>query len=957
MRLNFITFLGSGLRGGQKRWHWVVGPLFALLFANTLFLLARRYGFGCALNAYELCSVSVYYQANVLLHSLLGILLLLGLAGFVALHIPKNFKLALLRKKFLITGFAVLFTILLLFGSGIYFLFNAKRASVDWLYNTHLATAALIVLLYLGHRVIARPKQARAMITGGVSISFAVAALAVAIEMQVAPAAIVPTPTPKLAQPAGEYVQPTQVPPEKPFFPSPVSLASGADKTESMNLLAIPPSDVDKIRSEVEEQGFASSVLIGAEKCERCHADTVEQWASSAHRFSSFNNPFYVATVEYLRDSLAEPNEFVDQHLKKFGLPKEATGKVKSRWCAGCHDPLINLSGRMAKDIDKGSVEAQGGLICLSCHAIKEIPGHTGNGNYVWNDEFKDSYIFSGVAGGVGATLHDTYLKANPERHKADMLKPFYRKSEYCATCHKVALEKPVNDYRWLRGQNEYDNWHNSGVAHNAARTFYLPPKVRSCQDCHMPLVEVKKGDLAAKDGKIRSHRFEAANTALPFLRGDQKMLEATEKSLRDKALRLSVGGVAEAGGKIVALTDGKPHEITAADGHIELHAIVRNTGVGHTFPGGTNDSNEAWIEVTATGGGGTYSAGALDSEGHVIENTRIFNAVVVDRNGQRIEKRNAHEMVAPIYVAVIPPSTSDLSRYSIPLSQLGDLSQGAEVKVRLLWRKFNRTYSEFAYKANREGFGKFDAAPKLPITEIAAATVTLKREGERLLAQAKPPEGAKPGELLHDYAVGFLRQGDTRLARQVAELAIAADPASANYLRTKARVEIEEGQFPAARQTLTAAEKLAPADPQDAWLWAQVLVQEGDLSAADSAADQTLAAFPGDRMALKLKGRIAYLDGRFQDAVATINKVLEIDPEDATAHYYAMLAHRALGNAELEKTSEAAYKYHKADEEAQQATLALRQSDDDTNFAAQKIKTFVLLANQAAGREAQAHP
>jgi hypothetical protein len=353
MQLNLNIFFGSSLPGGQKRWHWLVGILFALLLANTLFLLARRYGFGCSLNAYDLCSVSVFYQAAVLVHSLLGILLVLGALGFIILHIPKNLEAAKRRLQLPSSGVFVIVSLSVLLWSGIYFLFNAKRAEMNWLYNTHRVVAAAIVLLYFGHR------------------------------------------------------------------------------------------------------------------------------AMSAHRFSSFNNPFYVATIQYLRNTPVEPNEFVEKHLTAFGLPNEATGQVKSRWCAGCHDPLINLSGRMAGDIDKGGVEAQGGLICLSCHAIKEIPGHLGNGNYVWNDEFKDSYIFSGVASGPGAKLHDTYLKANPERHKADMLKPFYRQSEFCATCHKVALERPVNDYRWLRGQNEYDNWHNSGMAHNAARTFYLPPKVR----------------------------------------------------------------------------------------------------------------------------------------------------------------------------------------------------------------------------------------------------------------------------------------------------------------------------------------------------------------------------------------------------------------------------------------------------------------------------------------------
>ncbi|MDD5036506.1 MAG: hypothetical protein PHE55_17315, partial [Methylococcaceae bacterium] len=348
MWLKLKTFLGSSLGGGQKRWHWPFGTLFALLSANTLFLLARRYGFGCSLDAYALCSVSTFYQAAVLLHSLLGILLFASLIGFVALHVPKNFQFALRRLKLLFTGLSVLVTLGVLFGSGIYFLFNAKRAEVSWLYNTHLATAAVIVLIYFGHRAIARPRHARRVMTGGAVAMSAVAVLLVAIEWGVAPGAQAPARQAQAVEPAyGEYVQPTRVSPDQPFFPAPVRLASGATKTDSMNLLAIPPSDVDKIRREVGENGFATSVLIGAEKCERCHGDIVEQWASSAHRFSSFNNPFYVATVEYLRNTPTEPNEFIDKHLRQFGLPKEATGKVKSRWCAGCHDPLIQLSGRM----------------------------------------------------------------------------------------------------------------------------------------------------------------------------------------------------------------------------------------------------------------------------------------------------------------------------------------------------------------------------------------------------------------------------------------------------------------------------------------------------------------------------------------------------------------------------------------------------------------------------------
>ena len=292
--------------------------------------------------------------------------------------------------------------------------------------------------------------------------------------------------------------------------------------------------------------------------------------------------------------------------------------------------------------------------------------------------------------------------------------------------------------------------------------------------------------------------------------------------------MRLFAAGAAgaEADG-IVALTDGQPHEIKPVYGRIELHAVVRNLGVGHTFPSGTNDSNESWIEVTATGAGGTYRAGALDADGHVIANTRIFNAVQVNRDGQRIDKRNAHEMVAVVYAAVIPPSASDLSRYSIPLLELGDLSQGATIKVRLLWRKFNRTYTEFAFKANRPGFAKFSETPELPISEIGAVALTVKQDGERVLIQASQPEGVEPAALLHDYAIGFLQQQDYKSAKQAIAKTLTLDPKCVNCMRTQARIQIEEDQFGEARKTLTEAEKIAPADPQNAWLWAQVLMEE----------------------------------------------------------------------------------------------------------------------------------
>ena len=100
-------------------------------------------------------------------------------------------------------------------------------------------------------------------------------------------------------------------------------------------------------------------------------------------------------------------------------------------------------------------------------------------------------------------------------------LKPFMRDqtAEFCSSCHKVHLDVPVNHYRWIRGFNEYDNWQASGVSGQGARSFYYPPKPQQCADCHMPLESSK--DQGNINGFVHSHRFPAANTAVPTANED----------------------------------------------------------------------------------------------------------------------------------------------------------------------------------------------------------------------------------------------------------------------------------------------------------------------------------------------------------------------------------------------------------------------------------------------------
>ena len=103
--------------------------------------------------------------------------------------------------------------------------------------------------------------------------------------------------------------------------------------------------------------------------------------------------------------------------------------------------------------------------------------------------------------------LHDFIIKLNPEPHRRVFLKPFMRDqtAEFCSSCHKVHLDVPVNNYRWIRGFNEYDNWQASGVSGQGARSFYYPPKPQQCADCHMPLTQ------SADMGNVDGHRAFAS--------------------------------------------------------------------------------------------------------------------------------------------------------------------------------------------------------------------------------------------------------------------------------------------------------------------------------------------------------------------------------------------------------------------------------------------------------------
>src|SRR6185503_4922792 len=131
--------------------------------------------------------------------------------------------------------------------------------------------------------------------------------------------------------------------------------------------------------------------------CGRCHGEIYDQWRSSMHHFSSFNNQWYRKSIEYMQD---------------------VVGTQPSKWCAGCHDHAVFFNGRFDTPIRQqiNSPEAQAGLACTSCHSIVNVNDSMGNGGFVI--EYPPLHDLAASKNKFLQWAHDFLVEVDPEPHK-----------------------------------------------------------------------------------------------------------------------------------------------------------------------------------------------------------------------------------------------------------------------------------------------------------------------------------------------------------------------------------------------------------------------------------------------------------------------------------------------------------------------------------------------------------
>jgi tetratricopeptide (TPR) repeat protein len=876
----------------------VVFGLFALLTVNAVYLVVVRLAGWWTGETYE----NLFYLCMFLLHLVLGVLLVVPVVVFGVVHFRNSWKRP--NRRAVRAGMALFAAALLLIASGfvltriegvIVVKDPTVRATAYWM---HVILPVVCAWLFVLHRLAGR------RIRWKVGIRWAVVA-AVFAGVMLALQAQDPRKWNEVGNPEGVQY----------FFPSLARTVTG--------------------------EFIPEHILQNDEYCLRCHEDIHESWLKSAHRLSSFNNPPYLASVTETR-----------------AFAMERDGNVNaSRFCAGCHDVVPFFAGKF-NDPDYDMVNdptASAGVTCTACHAITKINSPRGNSDYTIDVPIHYPFAFSESP--MLQWVNEQLVKAKPEFHKKTFLKPLHQTTEFCGTCHKVHLPAELNGYKWLRGQNHQDAFWLSGVSGQGVRSFYYPPEAEeSCNACHMPTMPSDDFSARVRDEsgvtKTLDHQFPSANAAVPMLVVEDGLLtqEQAEEAVQahqdflEGVMRVDLFGVKEGGRIDGELTAPLRPEVPVLEpgGRYLIETVIRTVKMGHVFTEGTADSNEVWLDVSVTSGGEVIGrSGGLGEYREVDPWSHFVNAFVLDREGNRINRRNAQDIFTALYSNQIPPGAADVVHYLLEVP--ADVEGPITVEVRLRYRKFDTEYMQFVEDDP-------EWVNDLPILELASDAVTFQVASGPAAVNAESE--IPTWQRWNDYGIGLLRKtgrGELRQAehafQQVEALGVPDGPVNL------ARVYLREGRVTQeAPEALRRARDFEPAAREWSVLWFTGLVnkQNADFDAAienfrqivDGGFEQARGAgfdFSKDFVLLVELGNTLYERAKqergearrerreelLREAADWLDRALVYDPENVAAHYNLKLIKGELGETKLSDEHAALHAKYKPDDNARDKAVA----------------------------------
>jgi len=421
--------------------------------------------------------------------------------------------------------------------------------------------------------------------------------------------------------------------------------------------------------------------------------------------------------------------------------------------------------------------------------------------------------------------------------------------------------------------------------------------------------------ELGAKNGTIASHRFLGGHTWMASMRGDDDHLARLTKKLEGVAsIDVAAARIEHPGGaRWVLPADGAP---VAPGSRISLDVVIRNLLVGHRFPGGVLDIQDAWVEVEVTDRQGVRlaSSGLTHATDPDDEDTHVLRTLVVDAQGHILEE---HEMAAfrtQIATQTLAAREAQATRFAFDVpAKLSPLQLPLTVTARLRHRSRTlklqaavcreaKTTAGQAFIAGAQGARDvvLDPCKAQPITLIAQTQVEL---GQGAKMSARPA-----WERMYEHGMALVGTVSERLeeARTVLETSLAQVPAGDKKARAMVLVQLgwvasKQGRADDALALIAEARPLLPS-PGPAVLdavAADALARVWRWTEAIAPAKACTERAPENSAAWVLYARVLGSIGDNAGALDAATKGLELVPRDPDLLRSQAMALGALGRPE----------------------------------------------------------
>ena len=352
----------------------------------------------------------------------------------------------------------------------------------------------------------------------------------------------------------------------------------------------------------------------------------------------------------------------------------------------------------------------------------------------------------------------------------------------------------------------------------------------------------------------------------------------------------------------------------------------------------------------------------------------------MLDKDGNRINRRNAQDIFVPLYNHQIPPGAAQTVHYEFTVPE--GLSAPITIETRLNYRKFDQEYMDIVaqeglvkgkpIRGRRASDGTY--INDLPVTRIADDVLTFSIEGLPASDfESVPAKDIPEWQRWNDYGIGLLLKGKAELRQASMAFNKVSEFDLYHGALNLSRVLYREGRLDEALKSINAAaayqgDKAAPPWTVN-WMSGQIAREMGNLddaeryfrAALDDKTPEMVARnfdFSKDYRVRNLLGQTVFdlakrqsgearrpkREELFKRAIAEFEKVLALDVENVTAHYNLGLIHSQLGDEEAAEKHRKLHSRYKADDNARDRAVALaRQKYPAANHAAEDLVIYDL--------------